>query len=89
MLVSLFIGVEIDFTMQLNVVAENDYPTEIKKKLYRYRDDKCGDTDYVYELLTVYNVSRVSEANGFVPRRLSSRRGHVLGFPKNAADHAF
>ena len=88
MLASLFIGVEIDFTMQLNVVAENDYPTEIKKKLYKYRDDKCGDTDYVYELLTVYNVSRVSDANGFAPLHLSSRQSHILGFPKNAADHA-
>lgn len=89
MFVSLFIGLEIDFTMQLNVVSENDYPTEIKKKLYKYKDDQCGDTNYVYELLTVYNVSRVSESNGFLSLLLSPRQGHLLGFSKITTDHDF
>ena len=57
---------KVDYTMQLNVISQNGYPTEIKKKLYKYRDDQCGDTNYVYELLTVYNVSRLSEQNGKV-----------------------
>ena len=81
--------VEIDYTMQLNVVAERGYPTEIKKKLYKYRDEKCGDTNYVYELLTVYNVSRLSEQNGPLSLLLPFRQGRLLGFPKISAVHPF
>ena len=81
--------VEVDYTMQLNVISQNGYPTEIKKKLYKYRDGQCGDTDYVYELLTVYNVSRLSEQNGFSSLLLSSRQGHLLSFPQIPAIHSF